>query len=665
MKLHIQKKDRKLLIFIFICLLSFFTFRLLFLYDNKYTSRAQVDGSGKTVLSSAALDSSRAAFLVEGWKLYPDTLLGPDMLQEPSFLTPVPSFIGQYPTFSSFHDNHSPYGILTYRLDIRLEGEPGVYTLFLPEVFSASRVYVNGRLEAGSGSLQPYAPCIRDLSCNIYLENDTTLLIQTANYTHYYSGITYPPSIGTAQAVYHNTSLRMALYSMLVFSSLALALFSFAQWAGPFGGQRDSLCLWFAGLSVSFSLRVIYPFLHLDSYPGLRLLYALEDGTSLAGIWCALHIVCVLGHFRDQPRIRFLKQGAWAAMIAGILIPMLVLPDIPAFSNVYGPLVTVYKLSASLILCFLCLYGRQDAGGLWLMGGVAAYGGSLLFTSLSWNLYEPIIGCWPDEYGSYVLVLCFAALMVQRTWRLVREHSQLTIRLQEEVDRQTMQISGLVDERQKLLAEFLHDLKSPVSSLMTYAQLIRRNNILLDDATEKQLKVIEAKSRDVSRQIQFIQDFTASNPMQSHYQNLDLRDFLATFHRYNQPDVETNGPDFLLELPKQPCMVRADPDKLKRVLQNLVYNAVSFTPVDGVISLHLEKDGDMALITVRDNGCGIPTGIQSRIFLRSFTTRPDQGGKGLGLYIAQAIVTEHGGSISVSSVPDKGTSFYIRLPIIA
>lgn len=660
---HIHMKVKKLLMFILICLLSFLGLRFLFLHDNKYTSRARTDGPRSTFLSSAALDSGQTAFLVEGWELYPDILLEPGTL-EPDFPAPVPAFIGQYPTFSHFHANGSPYGIMTYHLDIRLDGTPGTYTIFLPEIFSASRIYANGRLIGESGGLKPYSPCIRDLSCNIYLEQNTCLLIQTANYTHYYSGVTYPPSIGTAQSVYRMTGIRMAVYSMMVFSSLAIALFSIAQWAGPYRGRRDSLSLWFAGLSISFSLRVIYPFLHLDSFPGLRILYALEDGTTLAGIWCALNIVCALGHFKDSLRVRFLKRAGWAAMAAGILIPVLVLPDFPAFTNVYGPLVTVYKLAAALVLCFLCLYGRQDWGGLWLMGGTAAYGVSLLLSLLSWNRYEPITGCWPDEYGSYLLVLCFAALMVQRTWRLVKEHGLLTDHLKEEVDRQTRQISSLVDERQKLLSEFLHDLKSPVSSLMTYAGLIRRNNILLDDATEKQLRVIEAKSQDVSRQIQFMQDFTADNPMLCHYQDLDLRNFLETFHRYNQPDVETNGPDFLLSLPPHPCIVRADPGKLKRVLQNLVYNAVSFTPENGTISLSLEPDGEMALITVRDNGCGIPPDIQSRIFLRSFTTRPEQGSRGLGLYIAKTIIDEHGGTITVHSVPGKGTVFYIRIPLL-
>ena len=166
------------------------------------------------------------------------------------------------------------------------------------------------------------------------------------------------------------------------------------------------------------------------------------------------------------------------------------------------------------------------------MGGVTAYAVSLLLTPLTWNLFEPIYGCWPDEYGSYLLVICFSVLMVQRTYGLVRENTRLTAHLEEEVEKQTRQISSLVDERQKLLSEFLHDLKSPVSSLMTYTNLIRKNSIMLNEATEEQLRIIEEKSRDVSQQITLMQEFTAENPMKSNYQILDLNEFLETFYRY-------------------------------------------------------------------------------------------------------------------------------------
>lgn len=660
---HLFRENlKKLLIFILVCMLSLGAFFCLYSHDNKYTARSVSDRNGITGLDSDTLNKGKAAFLVEGWDLYPGVLLPPSETHQ-NGVNAVQTFIGQYPTFAPFQANQSPYGVATYHLRLRLDGDPGTYTLLLPEVFSASEVYVNGKPAGGSGSISPYKPCIRDLVCDIDLNGITDLVIHTANYTHYYSGITYPPAVGTAQTIHTMISIRMIIYAFLAASSLAVALFSVAVWAGTRTSRRDSLSLWFAGLAVSFVLRILYPFLHLEHLPVMRLLYALEDGAAMAAILCTFEIVYALGRFQWNRGFRLCRGIAFGMTAVCILIPLIILPELPAFTTFYGRMISWYKLAAAITLCLMSLLGKQKQGALWLMGGVTAYAVSLLLTPLIWNLFEPIYGCWPDEYGSYLLVICFSILMVQRTYGLVRENTRLTAHLEEEVEKQTRQISSLVDERQKLLSEFLHDLKSPVSSLMTYTNLIRKNSIMLNEATEEQLRIIEEKSRDVSQQITLMQEFTAENPMKSNYQILDLNEFLETFYRYNKPDVEANGPDFLLNLPEKSCRIRADAAKLKRVLQNMVYNSVSFTPEDGTISLSLELSDGWAVLSVRDNGCGIARDIQEKLFDRSFTTRQQEGGRGLGLYIAKTIVEEHGGSISVYSRPEEGAVFHIRLPL--
>lgn len=654
-------KVKKIFLAFITCLLVMGALRFLFIHDNKYTARSPITSEGRTFLSHEKLSRNSLSFLVEGWELYPDRLLSAEEMNPPFFR----SFIGEHLTFSDFHQNRSPYGTMTYRLKLEYDGEPDVYTLLLPEVFSAASVYVDGRLVASAGSLDPYSPSIQDLLCDIPLKKQSELVVQTANYTHYYSGITYPPVLGTAQAIYGFTSRRMMIYGFLCFSSLAIALFSSSVWIGTRSLQKDRIHLWFAGLSLSFALRIIYPFLHLSALPLIRAFYALEDGASLFGILCALNIVLILDGLEHTRAARLLTRISLGMIAVGIIIPLFLLSDLPAFTAVYGSLISWYKLITALLLCILSLARNAKSSYFWLTAGSISYGLSLLFTTVSFNRFEPVYGCWPDEYGTYILVICFAILMVMRSHSLIQEHAKLTYHLQEEVDKQTRQISGLVEERQKLLSEFLHDLKSPVTSLMTYAKLIRKNKILLDPSTETQLEYIEQKSLDVNRQIKEIQDFTAENPMVSTYSDIDLHKLLSDFYRYNKPDIEVNGPDFILNLPPASCCctVHGDWTKLTRVLQNLVYNAVSFTPEDGTISLSLKKESTQALITVTDNGCGIPMELQSKVFLRSFSTRKEEGGKGLGLYICKTIVSEHGGEIWFQSEPGKGTSFYIRLPV--
>ena len=93
----------------------------------------------------------------------------------------------------------------------------------------------------------------------------------------------------------------------------------------------------------------------------------------------------------------------------------------------------------------------------------------------------------------------------------------------------------------------------------------------------------------------------------------------------------------------------ANQEQLFRALENLLYNAADFTPPDGKITLSLTTDNHYAYIAISDTGCGIPEKDLPNIFRRSYTTRSDKGGQGLGLAITRSIVLEHAGRIEVVS----------------
>jgi signal transduction histidine kinase len=107
--------------------------------------------------------------------------------------------------------------------------------------------------------------------------------------------------------------------------------------------------------------------------------------------------------------------------------------------------------------------------------------------------------------------------------------------------------------------------------------------------------------------------------------------------------------------------VRADRDQILQVLLNLVRNAVEATPAGGTIRLQVRREGDEVTFSVTDTGPGIAPEDLPRIFEPYFTTK--EGGTGLGLAIAQRIVEEHGGRLEVESLPGRGATFTIRLPV--
>jgi signal transduction histidine kinase len=136
-------------------------------------------------------------------------------------------------------------------------------------------------------------------------------------------------------------------------------------------------------------------------------------------------------------------------------------------------------------------------------------------------------------------------------------------------------------------------------------------------------------------------------------------------------------------VPAEGLVVRGDALRLGQACDNLVSNAVKFTPAGGAVTLQLrtawrDADGDLvdgavpgaspvALLAVRDTGVGIPTGEQGRLFtsfFRASTARRNAvPGVGLGLTITKAITTAHGGTLDVSSAEGRGTTFTLALPL--
>src|SRR5262249_48238194 len=109
--------------------------------------------------------------------------------------------------------------------------------------------------------------------------------------------------------------------------------------------------------------------------------------------------------------------------------------------------------------------------------------------------------------------------------------------------------------------------------------------------------------------------------------------------------------------------IYGDTDQLQQVFINLINNSLDAMPQGGVLGFKTEVVGDDALVSCRDTGEGIRAEIKARIFDPLFTTKLRGRGSGLGLAVAQQIIREHGGNITVESEPGQGAEFQLRLPL--
>lgn len=634
-------------------------------YDNKYITKAVLTQDNLCNIPQKGYYS-----LVDGWELYPDILLFPDDFasKEQSYYS---TWAGEYPNLSLFHEDQNPYGISTWRL--HLQGNGNVL-LYLQEPLCAARVYVNGVCLGESGkvpsdnysSKENYSPLIKDTSYSFFLDGEAELIIQTANYSHYYGGIWYAPIIGDADSVSHLIASRMFIYGLLFFSSLTLSLFCIVLWNRKEDGRR-TVTFYFGMLSLSFALRICYPFLRMFGVPLVGTLYAIEDAAAVSGIYFALQIALLLflpdGFTRLKKVLPILSFCACGIVI---IVPLFIFPWIPSLVLWYGPLISWYKAIMSFILISLTVYG-SFMGLLYIrtiLAAAAANGICLLYNVLTIGYYEPLAGAYPEEYGAFCMVIAFAFLMVQRSRDMANENAKLNLHLQEEVSEKTKHLQQLLTERGQLIAELGHDMKSPLTSLSNMAQIIRLNDIMLDEDTHNRMIHIEEQCNLLSERLKSFQEIAAQTSSPAKMEPVLLNTFLSDFCHNYRPIIELYGPNLLQKITPRPCRVMANPEQLLRALENLLYNAADFTPSDGNITLSLTADASLTYITIADTGCGIPEKDLPNIFRRSYTTRSDKGGQGLGLAITRAIIIEHGGQIDVFSKEGKGTTFTICLPVL-
>ena len=646
-------------------------------HDNKYITKAALTQDNLCIIPEKGYCS-----LVDGWEFYPDLLLFPEDFTEktPSYYG---TWAGEYPNLSLFHENKNPYGVATWRLHLTGSGN---VLLYLQEPLCAARVYVDGLCLGETGEVphgelsltrgnspnidyslrEEYSPLVKDTAYSFYLDGEAELIIQTANYSHYYGGIWYAPVIGDADSVSHLIASRILIYGLLFFSSLTLSLFCIVLWERKEDGGKAAT-FYFGMLSLSFAVRICYPFLRLFGVPLVRTLYAIEDAAAVSGIYFSIQIALLLflpdGFKRLKKALHILSLG-----VCGIVViaPLFVFPAVPGLVLWYGPFISWYKAIMAFLLISLTVYGGF-MGMLHIkiiLAAATANGICLFYSVLTIGYYEPFAGAYPEEYGAFCMVIAFAVLMVQRSREMAAENIKLNLHLQEEVEEKTEHLQKLLIERGQLISELGHDMKSPLTSLSNMAQIIRLNDIMLDEDTHRRIIHIEEQCDILSERLKSIQEIAAQTSSPVKMEPMLLNTFLSDFYHTCRPIIELYGPNFLENITSRPCRIMANREQLFRALENLLYNAADFTPPEGKITLSLTADEDYAYITVSDTGCGIPEKDLPNIFRRSYTTRSDKGGQGLGLAITRTIVLEHAGQIDAVSKEGEGTTFTICLPVL-
>ena len=261
-----------------------------------------------------------------------------------------------------------------------------------------------------------------------------------------------------------------------------------------------------------------------------------------------------------------------------------------------------------------------------------------------------------DEAGRLIgVVLVFRDVSERR-----REEGERTRLLEA-----TQQAVGLRDQ---FLSVASHELKTPLTSLLASAQLVQRRMMrdgTLTERDQRSLNLVVQQAQRLNRMIASLLDLSRLQSGQLSIERTPL-DFAALTARI----VEELQPTFSnhslqLDVPATPLWIDGDALRLEQVLQNLIGNAVKYSPKGGSVIVRVSA-ADQVCLTVTDSGIGIPAAALPHLFDR-FYRAPNAAtaqisGIGLGLFVVQQIITLHGGTITVTSTEGQGSTFTVYLP---
>jgi len=206
-----------------------------------------------------------------------------------------------------------------------------------------------------------------------------------------------------------------------------------------------------------------------------------------------------------------------------------------------------------------------------------------------------------------------------------------------------------------------HEVKNPINAIVVHLELLRNKLSGPDARAMRHLEIIESEIQRLDRVVQTLVDF--SRPVELQLKEQDLRRIVSGVLMLASAELETHNVRVSSHMPERPLTAKVDADLIKQAILNVVLNGAQAMSQGGDLHVTLREDGRMAAIEISDSGSGIPDDIRAKIFDLYFTTRKD--GSGIGLAMTYRIIQLHNGSIDVQSEQNIGSTFTLKLPLLA
>lgn len=233
-------------------------------------------------------------------------------------------------------------------------------------------------------------------------------------------------------------------------------------------------------------------------------------------------------------------------------------------------------------------------------------------------------------------------------------------------NRMSSDLKNVEEMRRSFVSDVSHELRSPLTSMQGFLQGMLDGTIPCEDR-DQYIRIVMEETRRMNKLVTSLLELSRieSGKVPLHLTRFDINEVIRRVLIRQEARIDEKRLEVDVEFRQEPCMVRADMDRIEQVVTNLVDNAVKYVQEGGRLTLWTHTVNNLAHVTIADNGPGIPEEELPFVFERFYTVdkaRTSGKGTGLGLSIVKKIMELHGQSVRVASQAGKGASFIFTLP---
>ncbi|RAV21124.1 ATP-binding protein [Paenibacillus contaminans] len=614
---------------------------------------------GQLDLRNWDFGSNRTVALNGEWEFYPHRLLLENKETDYSG-QPDGEFVQIPEMWNRFmsDERSATFGYGSYRLRIKVQPDKErIYGIQVPAIPASSELYVNGRLVANSG--QPaadedaYTPRRVPYSATFATDrSEIELIVQVANYDELRAGGMHRPiKFGSDLAVNRAAGFSAGLQVTVCLILLLHAVYAVILY---FMGVREKALLYFFLLIICTITSILIDdnglllvWLPIDYDSAFRIYYLVYLGIAVFIFQYAKHLL------PEYKIVKGLRSYTAICAVYAAFVPFLPIAWLKLAGYFHFAIVLVPFLIVPLLAFITAIRGHKDV--IFILLGMSAVSLNIIWGAIK-NLGPMEMGYYP--FDMIAAFIAFASYWFRRYLRSSAQTAKLAEKLLEEDKR-----------KDQFLANTSHELRNPLHGILNIAQtLLVSNGILNDGRNRESIRMLVSVGKRMSFLLNDLLDITRLKENRVRLQLTNVRIQGVASGVCDMVRLMTEGKKVLLvnNIPAVFPRVIADENRLIQILFNLLHNAVKFTN-EGTITVDARVEDGQAVILVSDTGIGMDEATLGRMFEPYEQGGSDYaegaGGLGLGLSICKQLVELHQGTISASSIPDRGSVFTFTLPL--